>query len=241
MLLMAQDGVLSPMPDAAIFADTQWEPPSVYATLEWLQRECNIPISVVSKGDIREDALSGRRFASMPVFTKNLDGKKGMLRRQCTGEYKINPIQQEVRRLCGIKPHKWFKGQVEMWIGISMDEVERMKDNRTKWITNRWPLIEAKLTRRDCLEWLKERGYPKPTKSACIGCPFHDDGTWRVMKEQEPDQFADAVDFDQRVRHISKLDSEVFLHRSLQPLDEVEFGDANPRTFVQECEGMCGL
>ena len=40
---------------------------------------------------------------------------------------------------------KW----IEMWIGISMDEIMRMKPARIWWQQNRWPLIEKKMSRDD--------------------------------------------------------------------------------------------
>ena len=36
MALLAAHGEIQPMPDAAIFADTGWEPAAVYRHLEWL-------------------------------------------------------------------------------------------------------------------------------------------------------------------------------------------------------------
>ena len=60
VFLMSCRGML-PKLDAAIFADTQWEPKAVY---EWLSRvlepqaqRAGIPIFRVSAGDIRADAV----------------------------------------------------------------------------------------------------------------------------------------------------------------------------------------
>ena len=36
MALMASQGAFDRVPDCAIFADTRWEPPSVYEHVEWL-------------------------------------------------------------------------------------------------------------------------------------------------------------------------------------------------------------
>jgi hypothetical protein len=59
LLLLSCRGEL-PMLDAAIFADTQYEPPAVYDHLTWLEgiaRESEIPIYRVTKSNIRTDAL----------------------------------------------------------------------------------------------------------------------------------------------------------------------------------------
>ena len=94
--------------DAAVFADTGWEPSTVYRQLARLTRiaeRAGIPVLRVSNGHIRKDALdSAHRFASMPLFTLGPKGERGMARRQCTTEYKIRPIKAEVRRRLGY-PH----------------------------------------------------------------------------------------------------------------------------------------
>ena len=39
MALMAAKGELTPMPEAAILTDTQWEPKDVYEHLDWLEKQ----------------------------------------------------------------------------------------------------------------------------------------------------------------------------------------------------------
>ena len=57
MPLMASGGALRPMPDCAIFADTHWEPPSIYTHLEWLSTNLAFPLYVVDNGrSLRQDA-----------------------------------------------------------------------------------------------------------------------------------------------------------------------------------------
>ena len=51
----------------------------------------------------------------------------------------------------------------------------RMKPARDKYILNRHPLIEANMSRQDCINYLNKNKIPLPEKSACIICPFHDD------------------------------------------------------------------
>jgi hypothetical protein len=252
MLLMGLRGEFGELPDVAIFADTGWEPASVYAHLDWLEAEVTpFPIQRVGKGNIREDALNPlKRFAPMPLYTiPTGDKREGQARRQCTREYKIEPVTRYVRRdILGTKPRaRIAKGiEVEMWMGISLDEAQRMKPNREKWITNRWPLIELRMNRRDCLRWLEDNGYPEPPKSACIGCPYTDNGRWREMKESSPGEFADAVAFDADIRKgLRGFSQDAYLHRSLVPLSEVDLRTAEDMgqmdAFTDECEGMCGV
>ena len=251
MAIMAAKGDF-PKVDCAIFADTGYEPKAVYTYLNFLSNILPYPIFKVRKGNIRDDMLAAKdksNFLVAPFFTKNKNtGKKGMVMRQCTNDYKIQPIRKKIRELCGVGHRKHFpKDQyVEQWIGISTDEVMRMKPARDKYILNRHPLIEAKLSRQDCINWIKEKKLLLPEKSACICCPYHNDGYWHFMKTERVKEFADAVEFDKKIRNITrKDDEEIFTHRSCVPLDQVEFNKKDKSKqidmFNDECEGMCGV
>ena len=43
MALMASEGAFDRVPDCAVFADTHWEPPSLYSHLEWLEGKLRFP------------------------------------------------------------------------------------------------------------------------------------------------------------------------------------------------------
>jgi 3'-phosphoadenosine 5'-phosphosulfate sulfotransferase (PAPS reductase)/FAD synthetase len=134
MALMAAKGEITPMPDCAIFADTQFEPESVYEHLEWLEERLPYPVHKVTVGNIKEDALKGenprgKQFVTMPFFTET-----GLGKRQCTSDYKIDPIRNKTRELLGLKKRQKSKGLMcETWIGISMDEIQRVKDSRESY------------------------------------------------------------------------------------------------------------
>ena len=118
-----------PKPDAAVFADTGWEPSYVYHHLDWLEKQLDYPLIRVSQGNLRTNlrqgrTVSGHRFVDVPFFTVDKDGKKGMLRRQCTTHYKIKPIYRQIRKRAGGQRRRRFpkNTHVEMWLGISLDE-----------------------------------------------------------------------------------------------------------------------
>lgn len=251
MALMAAKGEIGPMPDAAIFADTQWEPAEVYRWLDWLEGQLPFPLYRVTEGSLRADALqkqntTGGRFAAIPWHITMPNGEAAMGRRQCTAEYKLKPLVRERRRLLGYaKRARIPVGACTTWIGISIDEAVRMKDSREKWNVNRWPLIELGMSRHDCLRWMERHGYAAPPKSACIGCPFHSDREWRRIKA-DPVAWADALEIDAAIRHPARgMRGEQFMHRSRVPLAEVDLttledhGQIN--MFQHECEGMCGI
>jgi hypothetical protein len=110
-------------------------------------------------------------------------------------------------------------------------------------MTNRWPLIERNISRLGCLRWLTEHGYPEPPKSACIGCPFHNDRMWKEMKANQPDEFEDACKVDDAMRRgeARGMRGVEFMHRKRIPLRDVTFDDSQPDLFQNECEGICGV
>jgi hypothetical protein len=267
LVLMAAAGEITPMPHHAIFADTGSEPAAVYAHLEWLRSPgvLPFPVHVVNSAvngqpqrSLRDELLAFARgtpskrgsHARPPLFVKNPDGSKGMIRRQCTEDYKIRPIERKVRELLGVKPRSPWPTtvRVEQWIGISRDEVTRMKASRRACIVNRHPLIDLGMTRRGCYDWLEAHGYTIPPKSACTFCPFHDDQAWRQLKDTDPAGWADAVAVDEAIRHgfkRAKMHGEFFVHGQLIPLVDVDLttlaDHGQQHLWDNECEGHCGV
>lgn len=253
MALMAAAGEITPMPVAAIFADTQAEPRKVYEWLDWLEKQLPYPVIRATKGSLTEMSLKVRTSASgktytkhaVPAFIKDDAGKQGLLMRQCTADFKLEVIHRAGRLL--LKEGR-CKSAV-MWIGISADEVIRIKPSRKKYLVNRWPLVDLGVTRSKCLLWMSQRGYPKPPRSACKYCPYHSDVEWRLQKLEEPEEFAESVSYDEGLRavmaQVSGFRGTAFLHRSMKPLSEVDFdGSADGHVgdlFGNECEGMCGV
>jgi hypothetical protein len=273
LLLMACRGDL-PQPDAVIFADTGDEPQAVYRHLAWLDgmaTAAGIRLYRVSGGHIRDDLLravaGGERrvghIGQPPFFVRNpvartevrevdtLWGREtvaarspdtgGRLWRKCTQEYKLLPIRRQTRALMQAAGAQ----SVDQWLGISWDELHRMKPSGVRYITNRFPLIERRMTRQDCLIWLDAHGYPTPPKSACVLCPFHSDTYWQGLKDNAPDEWARAVEVDAAIRRgIPGVTGEAFLHRSMVPLPLVMLrpqDDRQMNLFGAECEGVCGL
>lgn len=243
LLLMAVRGEIDPF-DVAVFADTGWEPGDVYAHLEQLRAEAAgmCEVVTVTAGDIRADLVAnargdGDRFASLPLYVTNQDGTGGMLRRQCTTHYKVEPIR---RYLQSVRAGR----RVRLVMGISLDEAIRMRDSNVRYITNEYPLVDRRMTRQDCIVWLAQHGYPTPPKSACIGCPFHDQRGWREIKA-DPESWSSAVEVDAAIRTLPRINGDVFLHRSRRPLAEVDLSTAEDRgqlpMFAMECEGLCGV
>lgn len=249
LALMAAHGEFDCPPDAAVFADTGDEPEDVYRHLEWLQgQKLPFPIHITSRGVLSQDFLNGVAEAQPPLTVSKRSGR-GMLQRQCTRNYKIYPVTRKIRELCG----KGLRARMpansaEVWIGISMDEIFRMRPSRVNYLTNRHPLIEKRMTRQDCLKWLEAHGYPRPPKSSCWHCPYQSVSQWRDKRDNQPGEWKKAVEFDKAIRNSmeGKLkNAPAFIHTSGVPLDEVDLSNAEDHgqmdMFNNECEGMCGV
>ena len=265
LALMAAHGEITPMPDAAIFADTGAEPAAVYRHLHWL-RSPNVlpfPVEVVSSGNIVEDTIAASMGGThakgsgptAPFFVEAKDGRAAPLRRQCTDAYKIAPINRRLRKKLGLTPGQRMPAGVEpvcLWIGISLDEVQRMKPAKERWIERRWPLLEKRMTRGDCQEWLKRMGYGAAPRSARTICPYRRDAEWRQLRRDDAVGFAEAVTIDQIIRpgfksrkSNDRRTGKLYLHRSMKPLDRVDLRTdeeaGQPDLWSGECEGMCGV
>lgn len=253
MLLMALKGeIQGVIPDYIIFSDTGWEPQFVY---DWMNKVNNHiklnfgkEIIIIQEKNLRDDLLNAntQRLASIPFYTLNKKGEKGMVRRQCTGEYKIAPISKKIRELLGYESRKKVREVVHIWKGISTDEIQRVKPSFVKWQVAEHPLVDyMNVDRQACISYVEREGLGTPAKSSCIGCPFHSDENWLNMKRNDPQSWEDAVIVDRKIRNLKRFDGQVFLHRQCVPLDQVELRENQIEFtfdgFTNECEGMCGL
>lgn len=226
MALMAAHGEIGPMPSYAVFADTKDESQATYKWLVDLEKMLPFPIFNTTRGRL-SDRLTYRNFSQIPCFK---DGSIGL--RQCTREYKIRPIRREIRKQGG--------KEVILWLGISIDEVSRMKPSGLQWLVYRFPMIEERMSRKDCLTWMERKGFPLPPKSSCLYCPYKSDSQWKALKDAGGQEWDFVVSIDGQLNARGE-----FLHSSCRPINEIEFPAEEPdrqlNLFENECEGMCGV
>ena len=248
MLMMADRGQYNiKRPSVAIFSDTGDEPPWVYECVETMKRLVSIPIETVSLGislsdTIRNDVKNRKQFLAIPAFTLGTDGRATVLRRQCTREFKIEVVNQRVKRIMGYAKGKHVKKHALVMIGITTEEAHRMTQSRVKWITNSYPLIDARISRHDCEVYLRNEGL-NIKKSSCVFCPYHGNEFWKDLRDNHAEQWDEAVRFDIDLRNTTQAGDKApaYLHRTLMPLSEVDLGDNQPDLFGDECSGMCGV
>lgn len=248
LALMYTLGDMPEPPACAIFADTQAEPKAVYDWLAWLETKLSFPVYRVTNGSLKDSMLGTGRFVAVPAFTINPDGSHGMGRRQCTSEFKLLPLRRKIQELHGFERGRRLPEGIDpsrMVIGISVDEVYRVKPSQVSYIVNEYPLVDARISRDDCIAWMLKHQFPRPPKSSCSFCPYHDNNLWRHIKDTDTAAWAEAVEVDAGIRRARGFSSEQYLHADRVPLIEVDLTKPSERgqadMFNNECEGMCGV
>ena len=224
-------GDVMPKAEEIIFADPGWENPDTYKLIPIYKKyfESNgIPfVTVQSPDGALHEYLQTHPNIPIPIYKTG-----GVLgQRQCTNQWKIQPIQKYLRTEHGVKT-------ATVQLGMHYGEIWRLKESRTKWVTNRYPLIDLKLNRADCVQVIKEANLPVPPPSACEFCPLKSDGKWRDLASNRPDEFAKVVELDDYLRERNK-DLPVYLHWSRTPLKNRYSSDQMPMPLDDGDEGQC--
>jgi hypothetical protein len=228
-------GELEPV-DVAIHADTTHERSDTYDFARrwtpWLEAH---GVRVVT---VRDELAAGRIWQGEMIPAHTIaDGERGIALRTCTHRWKIAPMRRWLQTHRDEQP-------VEMWLGISLDEVQRMKDSDVKYIENRWPLIDKRMSRWDCKLWLDRHGLEIPPRSACVFCPFHSRSEWRDIRDNAPADWQRAVEVDAAIRK-ARPPYDLFVNVQRRPLaecdldGEIEKGQLS--LWENECFGICGV
>ena len=239
-------------PDYVVFADTthEIEGTTLFASTwgPWLEDH---GLRVVASSSSKTDVSSATSSVWIPAFTLSAEGAEGQLNRQCTQNWKVRVVRAFCRAelarrgIDGLPP-----GSVEMWMGISLDEIERMRDSDVKYIANRYPLIERRITRQQCEEWLLTHHLPIPPKSSCTFCPYRSPVGWQSIKRRGGPDWDKAVAVDTAIRDRRHNGHVLFLHPARKPLAEAvvipeDFGMSQVEMFdegAMGCDGgICGV
>lgn len=180
-LLLAQEQDIKY--DEIIFADTGNEMPETYAYLDYFEKKSGLKITKVKShlGKIY-DYYNNKRCFPLPTF------------RDCTKKFKITPIRQYLRK-------KYPKETFEMFLYIDYSEFHRMRTSDRKYITNKYPLVDQKLTREQLIEIIKSKGYELPIKSGCFFCPFNTKKRWIDLKNNHKDLFQKSQELEKRAMY----------------------------------------
>jgi len=140
---------------------------------------------------------------------------------------------------------------VVVGLGISLDEIQRVKPNMDEktiaWKVNAFPLLfdlPRPLSRQDCMSIIAGAGLPVPPKSSCWFCPFHTTRAWQELREQQPALFWRAVALEWLINERRQVlgKDRVWLSSKLKPLEQITTEYLQPSLFEGEapCDsGYC--
>ena len=213
-------GEMEPV-DFAVFADTGWEHSATYAHATkwtpWLeQRGVKVRVVKGKRTDVVREDWSAATM--IPAFSADrVTGAPGQIRRQCTHDWKIMPVRAFIRGVLKERGLAAAPGRVELLMGISLDEWHRMRSSDVRYIGNRYPLVDRRITRADCVRWLGIHGLEVPAKSSCVFCPYQARQAWRDMKRQDGSDWAVAVQIDTDIRE-RRAKHLLYVHPARVPL-----------------------
>ena len=223
-------------PEYAFITDTGRERESTWnyfwRVLKPEMLRIGLDIEVVYKDEWATNDLYGGEEGKtllLPNFT-NINGSVGRTPTFCSSKWKRDVAKRWMRKELGAN-------HVSNWLGISTDEMKRVRASRELWCQHRYPLIfDIPMSRQQCIALVQDFGWPTPPRSSCWMCPHHDDNEWIDIRDNYPEDFASAVQLEREFR---KTDPNAFLHKACVPLDEVEFGVSVPVVAEDGCSGMC--
>ncbi len=232
ILVLVAEGRL-PAPKLAIMADTGRERSSTWRYLEQyalpLMQRLGIAFHRASHDLATVDLYAHNGDLLIPAFTG-----AGKLPTLCSNEWKRRVVRRQLRAL-GYGP----ENPVTEWLGMSLNEIHRMRHSDVQWVASHWPLVfDVPLRRVDCLTAIERYGLPIPRKSACWGCPHLDNAEWREIRDDDPDDWQRAIQLDIAIRQADNQGG-VYLHRDRVPLTEAGIdGEATPLPLF-ECSHSC--
>ena len=154
----------------------------------WLWETHRRGITILQR-DLYGDMLANPQFTPAPW--RAADGSF-MLKRQCTRQYKVEPIRRYLY-------DKYKREKIRLMLGISVDEFYRMRDSGFKRIENVYPLVDERLTRNDCRAILERAGLATPPKSSCWFCPYRSARSQAELIRQYPALREMAVELERRI------------------------------------------
>ena len=196
--------------------DTSRERSAVWDYIEKYTRpalsEIGLELEIASHSWAYCDLFSHKGKLLLPTYTSG-GGKR--FPTYCSKEWKQYPFHRYLRDK-GYGPKK----PVNVWLGMSYDELTRMRGSGLKWLEYSFPLIEDQIRREDLLNFCVEYGWEEPPRSSCWMCPNRDNKGWVDLKYDGTGDFDMAVRFERVIN-----DGDIFLHRRGLPLPEAILKD----------------
>lgn len=217
-----------PRPDRIVIADTGYEFKKTWEYTEQyvapMLAKIGLTIEIAPHSLATVDLYGKNGDLLIPAYDATKVDEKGnhvKLPTFCSNEWKTRVVR---RYIGGAEANP---DGVIMWLGMSIEEIGRMKKSGLDWCKNHWPLVlNVPMTRNECRDMILAAGLPLPIKSRCKMCPHQGDDEW-IEVQQEPEEWQEAIQIDEQIY----ASHGVRLHRSGKPLSVVQL---IPRAELQE-------
>ena len=177
--------------DEIIWADTGSEMPETYAYFDYLTKTLGWNIKIIRS-----------KYGKIYEYYKNKKIFPTRLRRDCTGKFKIDPINKYLRTMYGKKAHF----DIDVFINYS-EAYRRVRTSRKKYTTLYYPLVDRKITKERCKQIIEDHKLLMPNKSGCFFCWAQPPASWLKLKIKHPDLFEKSrkMELESNVRDLKKL------------------------------------
>ena len=180
--------------DEIIFCDTGMEFQEMYDHIEKVQEMIQMPITVLKS----EKSFEYWMFEHIKTKGKN-KGQKGyswpdFRNRWCTQALKKQVVSKYLKQ--------YKDKEIVEFHGIALDEKERANKNKEKKV--KYPLIEWKMTEKDCLEYCYSKGldwgglYRKLGRVSCWCCPLKSLKELEVIYNEYPYYWQKLKEWDSK-------------------------------------------
>ena len=165
-------------------------------------------------GTIEEKAARGHYHLRLPIIDeyRRFGTIAVTVSASCTSNHKVGPIRRCMDDLAverfGLDNRRWahqvrkgLRPKHRVLIGIAADEAERAIDTgRPIYERPVYPLVDMGIAKDDEAEAevLERHGFGDVYKSGCIMCPYQGAGWFWVLRETEPERWAEVLAYETR-------------------------------------------
>lgn len=188
-------------PEFILFADTGNEFPETYqhihAFSDWLTMHDFPRITFVHRAFLGHASLE-RECYNLKTLPSKAFGYSG-----CSVKWKRQPMDKYLKTVCASTLK--IGSRIERLIGIDFGEQHRGKIEDDECFTYRFPLIEWRWSREECVEAIQRHGVEVPRKSACFFCPSSTKKEVLALASERPELFRRGVAIERQAEGLEKV------------------------------------
>ena len=165
----------------SVFVNHGADYPETYEYVDYLKRE-GFEITVITP-----PLYCG--CTTIEQYTRKYKFYPGVFARWCTAHFKVIPFL------------KYIETPAIVYIGYGYDEKQRAERRKKRYkkendVFYEYPLISARMNRKDCIAIINEHNLRVPIRSTCYFCPFQTDKQIRDLYKHHYDLYKCVVELE---------------------------------------------